>query len=90
MQPLSEDIRNKCNLQTQIAHVWKTKDRSYYRPNVSEIETNIFYGSPSLSKLAGEKSCGGSLESEPREVYSTDISDCIVFFINEATLCRES
>jgi hypothetical protein len=53
-----------------------------------ESESNIFLGPPSLSKLAREASCDGNLESEPSEVDSTDISDCIVFFINEATQCQ--
>jgi hypothetical protein len=51
-----------------------------------ESETNIFLGPPSPSKLAKVPSCDGELEIKFMERSSHNVSDCIVFFINEATL----
>jgi hypothetical protein len=53
-----------------------------------ESEHNIFLGPPSPSKLATESSCDCDLEHKSIERNLTDTSDCIVFFINEASLCQ--
>jgi hypothetical protein len=51
-----------------------------------ECETSIFLGPPRLSKLNSDENYDSSLESETVGIDSTDTSDCIVFFINEANL----
>jgi hypothetical protein len=53
-----------------------------------ECKTNIFLGPPRLSKLDNDEHFDSSLESDTAGVDSTDTSDCIVFFINEANLCQ--
>jgi hypothetical protein len=53
-----------------------------------ESETNIFLGPPSPSKLARECSIDSDLGNEYIERSLTDTPDCIVFFINEANLCK--
>jgi hypothetical protein len=53
-----------------------------------ECETSIFLGPPRLSKLDSDENYGNRLESETVGVDSSDTSDCIVFFINEANLCQ--
>jgi hypothetical protein len=51
-----------------------------------ESETNIFLGPPSPSKLDKEPSLDDELEIKSLRRMSHDVSDCIVFFINETTL----
>jgi hypothetical protein len=51
-------------------------------------ETNIFLGPPGPSKLAREASSDNDLGNESIERSLTDMSDCIIFFINEATICQ--
>jgi hypothetical protein len=51
-------------------------------------ETNILHGPPTPSKLAREASSDSNLGNESIERSFTDMSDCIVFFINKANLCQ--
>jgi hypothetical protein len=50
------------------------------------MRKNVLLGPPSASKFTEEPSCDGELEIKFMERSSHDVSDCIVFFINEATL----